>query len=85
MTTAWQAYQQPIDDFNRWDRHENDEHSWDREIDRLHVQDEHAPRDQPAPAHEGRVLCMELEDIKRWMTARARQRTEQEETNDSHL
>ena len=39
MTTAYQAYQQPIDQINR---DEPEEHSWDREIDRLHAQDEHA-------------------------------------------
>ena len=85
MTTAWQAYQQPIDDFNRWDRDENDEHSWDREIDRLHAQDEHDDHDRPAPAQEGRIVCMELDDNKRWMDATARQRTEQEETNARNL
>lgn len=83
MSTAHQAYQEPIDDLNRWDRHENEEHSWDREIDRLHAQDEHG---QPTPPQQtGAVVCMELEDIKRWMDARARQRTEQEETNAHNL
>lgn len=40
MTTAFQAYQEPIDDYNRWDRQENEEHSWDGGIDRLRAQDE---------------------------------------------
>lgn len=83
--TAWQAYQEPIDDYNRWDRQENEEHPWDREINRLRAQDEHGPHDRPAPTQEGRVVCMELDDIKRWMEARARQRAEQEETNARNL
>jgi len=80
MSTAWQAYQVPIDEANRA---EEEEHSWDREINRLHAQDEHPQR--TPPQHNGAVVCMDLEDIKRWMDARARQRTEQEETNATHL
>lgn len=40
MTTAWQAYQEPVDQLNR--DYPDDDHSWDRDIDRLHAQDEHA-------------------------------------------
>jgi hypothetical protein len=79
MTTAYRAYQEPVDALNR-DCQE--EHTYDREIERLHAQDEQGahPHD---PDHRGAVVCLELDQIKAWMEAR--QSARQEATHDQQL